>query len=418
MHISIVAYGTWGDVRPGIALARALQARGYRVRLIVTEDFAPLLEGLGLDTALLPIDKYRLMRRVSSQTNPVKVTLAIRREIAPALLKAGRALLTLAEDTEAFVVNHWMMGMAASIAEARSLGLVWMVMQPRVKTREIPICTWPSLPDWMPFHRGYNSVSYRAANDFHWWNYASSANELRRVDLNLPRWGPGDYSDLLYRAPSFTVISRHVLPRPADWADHQRLTGFLFHEEHDWEPPARLERFIEAGPPPVYVGFGSMHDLNPAKTTEIVLEAVKRADRRAVLYSGWAGLGRRELPESVYRVEFAPHSWLFPRMAAVVHHAGAGTSAAALRAGVPSVSVPHSGDQGFWARRLQRTGAGTAPLPRIRLNPADLADRIRTAVDRSDLRRQAEELGKLVRAEEGRQAAVAAISDFLSRDRC
>lgn len=414
MHVTIVAYGTWGDVRPGIALSRSLQEHGYGVRLIVTEDFAAVVRNADLETAILPIDKYKLMRRVSSQTNPLKVAWAIRREIAPALLKAGRALLSMADETDAFIANHWMLPMTASIAEAHSLGLVWMLMQPRVRSREIPFSTWPPLPDWAPFRETYNLASYQVAQLFHWWTYAAIANELRRVDLDLPPWRRGDFADVRERTPAFTAVSRHVLPRPTDWAHHQRLTGFLFHEEKAWGPPPSLERFIDSGQPPVYLGFGSMHDPNPETTTKIVLEALKKVDRRAVLYSGWAGLGRMGVPDSVYRLGFTPHSWLFPRMSAVVHHAGAGTSAAALRAGVPSISIPHSGDQGFWARRLHQAGAGTVPLPRTRLNSADLADRIRAAVDESDLRERASELGELIRAEEGREAAVAAIKDFLS----
>ena len=417
MHISIVAYGTWGDVRPNIALGLALKEVGHGVRLIVTEDFAPFVNHTGLELHLIPINTFELMKPVSSKTSPLSVVHAVHREVGPALLKLGQELLALAEDTGGFLVNEWLLGIAGSIAQVHQLKLLNLVTQPQIRTRQMPIATMPALPGWMPFREIYNLLSYDLANYLRWFSYVSQVNSLRKTHLNLAPLSPRGFLDLIDTTPSITLVSRHVVPRPADWPDHHHLTGFLFYDDEDWQAPADLEDFIHAGEAPVYVGFGSLHDPHPQETTRLVLDALERTGRRAVLYKGWSGLGDLELPDTVYLLDYAPHSWLFPRMAVVVHHAGAGTSAAALRAGVPSVPVPHSGDQPFWARRLYQIGAATRPLPRNQLTAVDLAERIASAVRDSQLRSQAADLGARISAEDGAGRTVSVINSLLEAER-
>ena len=413
MHISIIAYGTWGDVRPSIALGLALKEAGYGVRLIVAEDFAGWVNDTGLDIHLLPVNKFEVMKQVSSKTNPLKVPFAIYQKIAPALLRAGQDLLAVAEHTDAFLVNEWLLGIASGIAEVHHLKLVNLAKQPSIRTHAMPISTMPALPQWAPFRKTYNWLSYDLSHYLRWFSYVRQGNLLRKTLLKIAPLSPMGYLDLLDRTPSITLISRCVMARPTDWQDQHRLTGFLYYDDEDWRPPAELEDFIQAGEAPVYVGFGSMHDDNPDETTRSILEALECTHRRAVLYKGWANLGQTHLPDSVYMLDYAPHSWLFPRMAAVVHHAGAGTSAAALRAGVPSVPIPHSGDQPFWASRLYQIGAGTKPLPRNQLNAVDLAERITGAVQDSKLRSRAVDLGTWISSEDSAGWTVSAINDIL-----
>jgi sterol 3beta-glucosyltransferase len=275
LHISIVAYGTWGDVRPGIALGLALKAAGYGVRLIVTEDFAPWVDRTGLDIHLLPVNKFEVMKRVSTEINPLRVMLAISRQIGPALFQAGRDLLART-DTDVFLVNEWLLGIVSGIAEVHNLRLVHLANQPQIRTRALPISTMPDLPGWMPFRGSYNLLSYDLAHYLRWFLYVRQLNSLRKTHLNLAPLSPGGYLDLLDRTPSITLVSPHVVPPPADWQDHHHLTGFLFHDD-DWRPPADLEEFIQAGEAPVYVGFGSMHDRHPNETTRLILDALEYA---------------------------------------------------------------------------------------------------------------------------------------------
>ncbi|MCP4593378.1 MAG: glycosyltransferase family 1 protein, partial [bacterium] len=156
-----------------------------------------------------------------------------------------------------------------------------------------------------------------------------------------------------------------MAPKPSDWGEQAHVTGYWFLDHvSDWQPPADLVRFLESGPPPVYVGFGSMMSRRAEQTTRITLDALKQSGQRGLIATGWGALSQSDLPDEVFLIESVPHDWLFPRTAAVVHHGGAGTTGAGLRAGVPGIVVPFGGDQPFWARRVEALGVGPAPIPR------------------------------------------------------
>jgi sterol 3beta-glucosyltransferase len=179
------------------------------------------------------------------------------------------------------------------------------------------------------------------------------------------------------------------LPAPADWAPSQALEDFLAGDE-----------------PVVSVGFGSMTSEDPEAVTALALGAARDAGVRAVLLSGWGGLGTLPQEGDVFLADAVPHDWLFPRMAAVVHHGGAGTTGAAIRAGVPAAVVPFSVDQPFWASRVAALGVGPKPIPRKRLTRERLADALSRAVADQPMRERAARLGEKIRAEDGVANAV------------
>jgi sterol 3beta-glucosyltransferase len=206
------------------------------------------------------------------------------------------------------------------------------------------------------------------------------------------------------------AFSRHVVPRPSDWPDSAVVTGYWFLDEGvDWTPPRELADFLDAGPPPVFVGFGSMAGRDPARTARTVLAAVARSGQRALIVSGWGGLRVDEPPPGVFVAESVPYDWLLPRVAAVVHHGGAGTTAAGLRAGKPTVVCPFVADQPFWGARVAALGVGPRPIPQRRLGEAELAAAILEAVGDAGMRDRAERLGAQIRAEDGVAAAVEVI---------
>jgi sterol 3beta-glucosyltransferase len=193
-------------------------------------------------------------------------------------------------------------------------------------------------------------------------------------------------------------------------------TGYWFLDAPPgWEPPAGLQAFLEAGPPPVYVGFGSMFMEGGPRQTKVVLDTLRLAGQRGVLATGWGGLSAQPDTPDVFFVEAVPHDWLFPRVSAVVHHGGAGTTGAGLRAGRPTVICPLVGDQWFWGRRVAALGAGPAPLPKPWLTAERLAEAITRAVTDPALRQRAAALGEAVRAEDGVGRAVAFIQQHLER---
>jgi UDP:flavonoid glycosyltransferase YjiC (YdhE family) len=231
--------------------------------------------------------------------------------------------------------------------------------------------------------------------------YAGPVRALRQR-LGLPhepirtlrRWQDGG------RHPTFHGFSTAVVPRPADWRPQLEVVGYWWPAHPPgWTPPAELTDFLAAGPPPVFIGFGSMGPGQGTRLSGPVLEAVRRARVRAVVQAGWAGL--HVASDDVLTIGEAPHDWLFPRVAAVVHHCGAGTSAAGLRAGVPAVPVPVLADQPFWADRLHRLGAAAAPIPLPRLTADRLAAGLRDATTNPHRAARAQALGARLRAEDG-----------------
>ncbi len=217
--------------------------------------------------------------------------------------------------------------------------------------------------------------------------------------------------------PVFYAYSPAVLPRPADWPDRVHVTGYWFlDQEPGWQPPAELLHFLQAGPAPVSIGFGSMASRDAEATLNLVLRALELSGQRGVLLSGWAGIGKgRALPSHVFSAESLPHSWLFPRMAAVVHHGGAGTTGAGLRSGVPSVLTPLAADQPSWARRVHTLGVGPAPLPFQTLTAERLAEAIREAATSPAMRQRAAELGRQIQAEDGLGRTSELFSQYVDR---
>jgi sterol 3beta-glucosyltransferase len=235
-------------------------------------------------------------------------------------------------------------------------------------------------------------------------------NRWRREVLKLPP-GPRSPSALVHTdgrpMPVLLGYSAHVFPRPADFPAQASVAGFWFLDQPaDWSPSPELLAFLEAGPPPAYIGFGSMAGRNPERLTRAALEAVAAAGCRAVLATGWGGLTAAEAPAHVHFLEAVPHNGLFPQGAAVVHPGGAGTTGAGLRAGRTTVVCPLVGDQPFWGRRVAALGAGPAPLSKSTLTAERLAEAISTAVTDSAMRQRAEALGQRIRAEDGVARAI------------
>ena len=233
--------------------------------------------------------------------------------------------------------------------------------------------------------------------------------------MSAPLFWPSDRPGIA-EGPVLYGFSPEVLPRSPAWGDDIEITGYWFADEPDgWTPPPALEAFLAQGSKPVCIGFGSMSQRDPEGTTRLVLDAIARSRQRAILIAGWGGLKANELPENVFQVDSLPHSWLYPRMAAVVHHGGAGTTSAGLRAGVPAIVVPFHGDQPFWGKRVQELGAGPQPIPRNRLSAERLANAIDIAVNDQRMAQNAAELGKKIRAENGVARAIEGIERIAKR---
>ena len=286
------------------------------------------------------------------------------------------------EDAEAIIYTP-LTATAHGVAQARrpSFEAFYLPLEPN---RELaPVIAGMSRPRSPLFNRVASEIGYRVM----WRIFGCSANRLRR-ELSLPPlpfFGPlAEYARLCQ--PVFYVFSPTVVPRPSDWRKDIHVVGFSYlSAATDWEPPAELVRFLEAGPPPVFIGFGSMPNFKPAETTAMLIQAVERSGQRAILQSGDARLGEGVVSsERIFLAGEIPHSWLFARVAAIMHHGGAGTTAAAFRAGAPQIIVPHMLDQPFWAERAYELGVSPKPFRAGQLSVDRVAQAIhQVSTDRS-----------------------------------
>jgi UDP:flavonoid glycosyltransferase YjiC (YdhE family) len=276
---------------------------------------------------------------------------------------------------------------------------------------------WPLslLPSRFSLGRWYNRLTYRLGQQLAWQPFRKSINQFRR-QLGLPPasfWWGNMRRMVRERVPVIQGFSEHVIPRQPEWGEYVHTTGYWTLDESEWQPPADLTAFLGAGEPPVFVGFGSMPVPEPERTTTLILDALRQGGRRGILHAGWANLGRVELPDTVFPLEYAPYAWLFSRMSAVIHHGGSGTTGLALRSGVPSMVVPFTADQPFWGERTQALGVGPAPIPFTGLTVENLARAIRTMSDNAGMRKQAVRLCGAMAEENGVERAIEVVHGYL-----
>jgi UDP:flavonoid glycosyltransferase YjiC (YdhE family) len=249
---------------------------------------------------------------------------------------------------------------------------------------------------------------------FYWHVWQPYLNKWRREHLRLPPLpSSGPFREERWqKQPLLYGISPSVVTKPDDWPETAHLTGYWFlPEDTSWKPDEKLRAFVDSGPAPVYIGFGSMPEDEPEKLKAIALEALRLSGQRAVVQGNW--LGETSLPDNMLHIGWAPHSWLFPRCTAAVHHGGAGTLAYSLRAGIPVIVVPYAWDQFFWGRMVVKLGVGTKPLSRKELSAEELARAIMAATDDCSLRYNAEKLGRCIKGEDGTTAAIEIINHQL-----
>lgn len=408
MRIAILALGSRGDVQPFVPLGQALQAAGHRVRVVTFANFAPLLQQAGLEFAPVPGDAEALVKLAFTERplGPRAAWQALQRsygQLAHPALLAG--LVPAFRDADLLLNQLPSHLIVPDLAEY--LGRPWAVAAviPLVRSRYRPLVGAPALP--IP---GYNLLTYRLGEQLGWQMFRGAINRWRRGLGLRPRPWRGFYEAMhQQRVPFLNGFSEQVVPRPPDWGAHIHTTGWWLPREPAWEPPAELTRFIEAGRPPVFIGFGSMPVGDPARVTALLVDAVRQSGQRAILHAGWAGLGGA-LPPEIFPIPYAPYRWLFPQMAAIVHHGGSGTTGFGFHSGVPSLIVPFVFDQFYWGRRAAELGVGPAPVPYRELSAARLAAAIRSAVDDPAKRARAADLGRRLAAEDGLGRAVEIIS--------
>lgn len=430
MRITILTLGTHGDVQPFVALGIGLERSGHRVRLAALDRYREFVTSRGLAFASLGELEARVEGppgRREARRHLARTLVRVARiagsflpraappgwpEPTPWLDRLMRSSWKACQDAEVIISGilfFWVCHLAEKLGVPCYLGF----LQPLTPTREFPsLFLTAACPSWVRLGGRFNRLTHRVVERVFYEVSLRLANAGRRELLGLPPLADSGPLASFYneRAAVLYAYSPTLVPKPADWPAWHHVTGFWFLDRpSDWRPPAELVEFLAAGPPPVCVGFGSFSDRNPQRLTGIVLEALARSRQRGILLSGWGGLLKEELPDTVFSIDFVPHDWLFPQVAAVVHHGGAGTTGAVLRAGVPSVSIPWRADHPFFARRTFALGTSPRPIPKRRLSAARLAAAIDAAVRDPRLRERAAAVARQIRHEDGVARAVEAV---------
>ena len=417
MRIVIIASGSRGDVEPYVALGKGLQAAGHVVRLVTHWDFESLVTLHGVE--FWPVegsvqDVAQSMAELIEKGNFLAILTQMSKEAQRGALALASASLAACQGMDLIVAGLGGMFVGVAIGEKLGIPLVQAYYIPFTPTRAYPAFVVPKPPALLGTL--LNRPSYQVARQMIWQAFRSADKRARREVLALPPapfFGPFDATPVRGQ-PILYGYSPAVIPPPADWGADVHVTGYWFLDPaEDWTPDPALADFLAAGPPPVYVGFGSMSSRNPEGTANLILDALARTGQRGIIHAGWSGLQGADLPGSVMMVDGVPFAWLFPRVAAVVHHGGAGTTSAGLRAGVPSVVVPFFGDQPYWGQRVADLGVGPAPIPRKKLTAERLAQAIQVAVTDEAMRGRAAELGKKIRVEDGVAAAAAVVGQMV-----
>jgi len=410
--VLIIAAGSRGDVAPPAGVGAWLSQAGYDVTMAADKAFAELVEDAGME--FLPLIGDMRAATASERHSDLARDGVVSRSGAK-LLKAAKqffgmmnadvAGITADSNPDIVLFNSW--GSAAyHVAEARGIPSVGMSLQPQQPTAELPPVV---------FSRSLGSIGNRLAGGL--------VRRLERMlfagvnDIRAEHGLPPTTLAATYRKqaaeqwPILHGFSRQVVPRPRDWRPGLDVVGYWWPPmPSGWSPPEDLRRFLDAGPPPVFVGFGSTNPGDREHLSRTVTAALRRAGQRGVIQAGWAELSTND--DDMLSVGDVPHEWLFPRMAAVVHAAGAGTTAAGLRAGVPAVPIPVTGDGPFWSYRLRTLGVSPGAVRYKKLSTAGLADAVREAVTNPAYTQRATDLAASIATEDGAAHVLTTVNDL------
>jgi UDP:flavonoid glycosyltransferase YjiC (YdhE family) len=415
LRITILTLGSRGDVQPYLALAVGLQRAGYSVRVASHAIFEFLIRGYGVDFALVrfnPRDVVNNPEVQKAKSNIFRFMRTVRRLVGPQYLQIFDDFWYASQDADAIIASPTASN-AYDCAQELQVPLILGLLQPLIPTRVFPSFFLPPFPR---FSGIFNRATHHLFDQLLWQNVRSSVNQWRKVRLGLRSaafFGPYRRQRAA-RVPCLIACSPSVIPKPPDWQEWHYVTGYWFLEPHsDFRPPPHVESFLQSGPPPVYVGFGSMAQEQPEWLAGVVADALEQSNQRGILASGWGWSQPAMLPDTILQVDQVSHQWLFPRMAALVHHGGAGTAATALQSGVPSIVVPFGGDQHHWGRILVTAGVSPCVLPIDDLTTEALAHAITLATNDHVLRTRASTLGESIRKEDGVSRAVEIVDQHL-----
>ncbi|KAE9401511.1 glycosyltransferase family 1 protein [Gymnopus androsaceus JB14] len=411
MSIVIMIVGSRGDVQPYIALSQRLQKDGHRIRIASHETFRSFVNDAGLEFFDIGGNPQELMSYMVKN---------------PGLMPGFESLTNGDIGRKRKMLSTMMEGCWKSCHSpdpqtGRPFVADAIISNPPAfahihcaEAMGIPITSYPTTSFPHPLVNIQNSnaqsgltnyLSYALADILTWQGIGDLVNKFRARSLGLRplslKSGAGVLDNL--KVPWTYCMSSGLVPKPKDWKSHIDVVGFYFLDlATNYTPPDDLAAFLDAGEPPVYIGFGSVVVDDSAAMTNTIFEATRQAGVRALVSAGWGGLGGVSVPPHIFILGNIPHDWLFSqgRVSAVVHHGGAGTTAIGLSNGLPTVVVPFFGDQGFWGSMIHKANAGPEPIPHKTLGIENLRDGIRFAIS-SEAKEAARRLARVIESEDG-----------------
>ncbi|MFF0011066.1 glycosyltransferase [Streptomyces sp. NPDC005374] len=401
--------GSRGDVAPFTGLGHGMARAGHEVTLVTHGRFEPLAARAGIGFHALPVDpraelessRGRALHRSTTGVGKLVRVVAMARALA---VEMTDDLVAAARAADVLLLSGSVAPLGHAVAEGLALPSLGLNLQPLAPTREFapPMLgtgSWGALGNRIA-GAGLNLAVEQV--------FASALPPVR-AQLGLPPLGTAAALRARERQgwPVLHGFSPQVVARPRDWRCGLDVAGYWWPYDEDERLSDELRRFIDAGPPPVFVGLGSATVPDPGRISAEIVRALRRAGLRGVIQRGWAGLSA--IGDDMLTIDEAPHCALFPRMAAVVHHAGAGTTAAGLRAGIPAVPVPIQFDESFWAARLVALGVAPRALPLRRLTADTLGAALVRVTRDAGYRERAQALGARIREEDGVAPVMAAL---------
>jgi sterol 3beta-glucosyltransferase len=403
MRIAIVCNDTRGGVQPYVALGAGLAKAGHDVRAVAPAEFAPMFNEAGLTMAPLSGGERLIELQATgiAEQGMVATMRFMARELPNQIEHWTRETLNACQGVDVMTGGIGGMVTGLSVAEKLRVPFVPTHLQPvNAPTDAHPGVMLPWWPRWLG--RRSLHLSHHLSDMAAWMAFKRPMASARTRVLGLT--GPPRQTDV---GPVLYGFSRHVVNLPTTEHRHRHVCGYWpLPAPTSWRPPSELTAFLARGGTIVSIGFGSMTSSKPEAVTDLVLGAVRRAGVRAVLLSGWGGLTSQPQTNDVFYAPALPHDWLFPQVAAAVHHGGAGTTGAALSAGIPAIIVPFAADQPFWGSRVAALGCGPSPIRRTRLTQENLGDALSRLVANNSMRSRAAQLGALIREDRGVDEAV------------
>ncbi|HQV93617.1 MAG TPA: glycosyltransferase [Anaerolineales bacterium] len=416
MQITILTAGSQGDIQPYLALAVGLKNEGYEVRFVANSNFAKFVARYGIDFFPIKVDSFKFAQTPEAQAwlesvsipklivNTTRAVRSVAHQIATDVLDACR-------EADIIIYHSFTLPFVYFIGKQFNIPCIPASIDP------LPNGSHPAISLNIHWNRsrGFNLLSHWIVDEFAWRLYSPIVRKAWKGKVNIPAINPNQQM-LKDNRLILSGYSPSVLPRPVDLPQQIVITGYWFlGPDTGWQADPALIDFIHQGRRPLYVGFGSMGNAKKNEFTALaVLQALADTGQRAVLGAGWSELGAdKKLPGSVFMLKSVPHSWLFPQMSVIVHHAGPGTTAAALSAGIPNVVVPHFASQFFYAQHLAKIGVAAHPIPRKNLSTERLNEAIELALRDRTIFDKANEMSEKIRFEDGIQTAIRALHPYI-----